>query len=89
LTEPVLLFGIPFDFVLFALTLLGIAVFHRHTLPIALAGLGVVTAYKLIFTGFKDGSGLVGLGLHLGHEFSLLSNLFLLLDGVRAFVAAL
>jgi Na+/H+ antiporter NhaD/arsenite permease-like protein len=81
LTEPVLLFGIPIDFVFFALTLLGIALFHRHTLPIALAGLGVITAYKLIFTGFKDGAGLVGLGLHLGHEFSLLSNLFLLLMG--------
>ncbi len=81
MTEPVLLFGIPLDFVLFALTLLGIALFHRHTLPIALAGLGVITAYKLIFTGFKDGAGLVGLGLHLGHEFSLLSNLFLLLMG--------
>jgi Na+/H+ antiporter NhaD/arsenite permease-like protein len=81
LTEPVLLFGISFDVVLFALTLLGIALFHRHTLPIALAVLAVITAYKLIFTGFKDGAGLVGLGLHLGHEFSLLSNLFLLLMG--------
>jgi hypothetical protein len=27
------------DFILFALTLLGIALFHRHTFPIALAGL--------------------------------------------------
>jgi Na+/H+ antiporter NhaD/arsenite permease-like protein len=81
LTEPVLVFGIPFDFILFALTLLGIALFHRHTLPIALAGLGVITAYKLAFTGFRDGPGFAGLGLHLGHEFSLLSNLFLLLMG--------
>jgi hypothetical protein len=68
LTEPILLFGIPFDFVLFALTLLGIALFHRHTLPIALAGLAVIAAYRLSFTGFKDGAGLVGLGLHLAHE---------------------
>ena len=74
-------FGIPFEFVLFALMLLGVALFHRHTLPIALAGLGVITAYKLIFTGFRDGAGLAGLGAHLGHEFSLLSNLFLLLMG--------
>jgi Na+/H+ antiporter NhaD/arsenite permease-like protein len=66
---------------LFALTLLGIALFHRHTLPIALAGLGIITAYKLIFAGFKDGVGLLGLGLHLNHEFSLLANLFLLLMG--------
>jgi hypothetical protein len=80
-SEPVLLFGIPFDFFLFALTLLGIALFHRHTLAIALAGLGVITAYKLTFTGFKDGPALVGLSLHLSHEFSLLANLFLLLMG--------
>jgi hypothetical protein len=29
--------GIPVDFVLFALTLLGVALFHRHMLPTALA----------------------------------------------------
>ena len=81
MAEPVLFFGIPFDFILFALTLLGIALFHRHTLPIALTGLGIIVAYKLSFTGFQDGAGLAGLGLHLAHEFSLLSNLFLLLMG--------
>ena len=81
MSGPVLFLGIPFDFILFALTLLGVALFHRHTLPVALAGLGVTTVYKLIFTGFKEGAGLAGLGLHLGHEFSLLSNLFLLLMG--------
>ena len=79
--EPILFFGIPLDFVLFALTLLGVALLHRHTLAVALAGLGVITAYKLIFTGFRDGAGLSGLAHHLGHEFSLLSNLFLLLIG--------
>lgn len=81
MTEPILLFGIPIDFVLFGLTLLGIALFHRHTLPIAIAGLAVITVYKLIFTGFKDGAGFTGLGLHFTHEFSLLANLFLLLMG--------
>ena len=81
MTEPILVFGVPFEFVLFALTLLGIALLHRHTLPIALVGLGLITAYKLAFTGFKDGRGAAGLGLHLGHEFSLLANLFLLLMG--------
>ena len=81
MTEPILLLGIPVDFALFALTFLGIALFHRHTLPIALAGLAVITGYKLIFTGFRDGAGLAGLSLHLTHEFSLLANLFLLLTG--------
>ena len=83
MTEPILFLAIPFDFVFFALTLLGIALFHRSTLPIAVVGLGLITAYKLVFTGFKDGAGLVGLGLHLSHEFSLLANLFLLLMGLR------
>src|SRR5436190_17905210 len=32
--EPPLVFGIPVDFVLFALTLAGVALFHRHTLAI-------------------------------------------------------
>ena len=81
MTDSILIFGVPSEFVLFALTLLGIALLHRHTLPIALVGFGVIAAYKLAFTGFKDGPGLAGLGLHLRHEFSLLANLFLLLMG--------
>ena len=81
MTEPILLFGVPFDFILFATTLLGIALFHRHTLQIALGGLLAITAYKLSITGFKDGAGLGGLLIHLSHEFSLLANLFLLLMG--------
>ena len=81
MTEPILLFGVPFDFILFAATLLGIALFHRHTLPIALGGLVAITTYKLSITGFKDGAGLAGLFIHLSHEFSLLANLFLLLMG--------
>ena len=47
------LFGIPVDFILFALILIGVALFHRHTLRVALTGLGVITLYKLFFTGFN------------------------------------
>ena len=36
-------FGIPVDFILFALTLLGVALFHHHTLYVALTGLAVIT----------------------------------------------
>ena len=79
--DPILVFGIPVDFILFALTLLGIAVFHNHTLPIALSGLAAVIIYKLAFTGFKTGAGLAGFGLHMQHEWVTLANLFLLLMG--------
>ncbi len=78
--EPVLLLGIPVDFILFALTLLGVALFHRHTLPVALTGLATIIVYKLAFTGFKFGAGL-GLGQHMAHEWVMLTNLFLLLMG--------
>ncbi len=73
--------GVPIDFILFALTLAGVALFHHHTLQVALLGLAIVTLYKLGFTGFKTGTGLNGLGLHLLHEWVILSNLLLLLLG--------
>ena len=76
-----LIFGIPVDFILFALTLLGVALFHHHTLPVALTGLSAIIIYKLIFTGFKFGAGLDGLGHHMAHEWVTLANLFLLLMG--------
>ena len=79
--EPILLSGIPVDFILFALTLLGVALFHRHTLPVALTGLAAIIAYKLAFTGFKFGTGFAGLGQHMAHEWVILANLFLLLMG--------
>ena len=79
--EPLYFLGIPVDFILFALTLLGVALFHHHTLAVALTGLAVVTLYKLVFTGFKFGTGLAGLGLHLQSEWVILANLFLLLMG--------
>jgi Na+/H+ antiporter NhaD/arsenite permease-like protein len=81
LIEPILVLGIPVDFLLFALTLLGVALFHRHTLPVALTGLSTIVIYKLVFTGFKFGAGLGGLGQHMAHEWVTLANLFLLLMG--------
>lgn len=73
--------GVPVDFILFALTLAGVALFHHHTLSVALTGLAVITLYKLGFTGFKGGAGLPGLGMHLAHEWVILSNLLCLLLG--------
>jgi len=54
---------------------------HRHTLFVALAGLAIITLYKLGFTGFKEGAGLAGLARHLGHEWVILTNLLCLLLG--------
>ena len=79
--KPVFILGIPVDFILFGLTLLGVALFHHHTLYVALTGLAAVTLYKLIFTGFKFGAGLTGFSLHMQHEWIILANLFLLLMG--------
>ena len=79
--EPLYLLGIPVDFILFALTLLGVALFHHHTLQVALTGLAAIIAYKLTFTGFKFGTGFAGLALHMQHEWVILANLFLLLMG--------
>ncbi|MGI8890043.1 MAG: citrate transporter [Chthoniobacterales bacterium] len=76
-----LLFGIPIDFILFGLTLLGVAIFHRHTLRVALAGLCTIALYKIFFTGFKTGLGASGFLFHLGHEWVILLNLFCLLTG--------
>lgn len=73
--------GIPIDFILFALTLLGVAVFHHQTLRVALTGLAAIVLYKLAFTGFKFGQGFAGLALHMQHEWVILANLFLLLMG--------
>ena len=79
--EPIVVFGIPVDFILFALTLLGVALFHHKTLQVALTGLAAIVAYKLVFTGFKHGAGLDGLAHHMAHEWVTLANLFLLLMG--------
>jgi hypothetical protein len=48
--QPVHLFGIPVDFILFGLTLLAVALFHHKTLEVALIGLVAVTLYKLAST---------------------------------------
>jgi Na+/H+ antiporter NhaD/arsenite permease-like protein len=73
--------GVPVDFILFAITLAGVAIFHHHTLRVAVIGLVVITTYKLIFTGFSGVAGFAGLGQHLQHEWVTVANLFGLLLG--------
>jgi Na+/H+ antiporter NhaD/arsenite permease-like protein len=79
--EPLYLVGIPVDFILFALTLLGVALFHNQTFAVAMTGLAAITLYKIGFTGFKTGTGIGGLFGHLAHEWVTLANLFCLLMG--------
>ncbi|MBI3621730.1 MAG: citrate transporter [Nitrospirae bacterium] len=68
------LFNIPIEFVMFGLTLLGVAIFHHRNFEVAVGGLGVILAYKLFFQELS-------LTAHLAHEWHLLLNLFGLLLG--------
>ena len=73
--------GVPIDFLLFALTLGGVALFHHHTLRVAVIGLAVITLYKLVFSHFGGVPGGAGLLALLGHEWVTVANLFGLLLG--------
>lgn len=66
--------GIPIEFVLFGLVLIGVAVFHRRTFEVAVAGAGVITAYRCLAPAFSPVH-------HLQGEWPLLLNLFGLLMG--------
>ena len=80
-SEPPSLGPIPVDFLLFGCVLAGVALFHHHTLRVALAGLVVITTYKVLFSPFAHGAGLAGFASHLAHEWVLLVNLLFLLVG--------
>ena len=73
--------GIPLDFFLFGLTLLGVALFHHHTLKVALTGLAIITFYKLGFADFSGTPGFAGLFKLMGHEWVTIANLLGLLLG--------
>jgi Na+/H+ antiporter NhaD/arsenite permease-like protein len=74
-------FPVPLEFVLFGLTLVGVAIFHHHTFRVSLVGLGAIVLYKLLFTGFQFGPGLNGLAASFAHEWVILTNLLGLLTG--------
>jgi Na+/H+ antiporter NhaD/arsenite permease-like protein len=76
-----MIFGIPFEFFIFAFTLLGVALFHDHTLKVALIGLIAVLCYKLFGVGFARGHGFDGFIAHMAHEWVILANLLCLLVG--------
>jgi Na+/H+ antiporter NhaD/arsenite permease-like protein len=72
---------VPLEFVFFACVLLGVALFHHHTLPIAVGGAVFIGLYKVLFSPFTFGAGITGLVGHVGHEWVILLNLLLLLLG--------
>jgi len=78
--NPISLVGIPFEFMLFAGILLGVALFHHQTTKIALVGLGLLLSYKLLMTDFD-------LMDHAYHEGLTLINLFGLLIGFAILAA--
>ncbi len=75
------LFSIPVEFVLFAATLLGVALLHGRTLQVAILGAVLIACYKMVFSPFATGAGLLGFGAHMVHEWVILANLLLLLVG--------
>jgi Na+/H+ antiporter NhaD/arsenite permease-like protein len=68
------LLGIPVAFVLFGMTLLAVALLHRWTFEVAVAGLAVIVTYTLFTTDLDFVA-------HLTHEARLLANLLGLLLG--------
>jgi Na+/H+ antiporter NhaD/arsenite permease-like protein len=72
---------IPVEFILFGVTLAGVALFHDRTLEVAAIGLAAILTWKLARAGFHEVAGLEGLALHLEAEWVILANLFLLLMG--------
>ncbi|HEV7577315.1 MAG TPA: citrate transporter [Caldimonas sp.] len=73
--------GIPIEFILFAAVLAGVAVFHHHSLRVALIGLLAITVYKIAFSSFHGVPGAAGLVAHLASEWVLVINLWLLIVG--------
>jgi Na+/H+ antiporter NhaD/arsenite permease-like protein len=67
-------FGVPVEFILFAATLLGVALLHGQTLYVAVVGMVAIAGFKLGFTDFS-------LVRHMAHEWVTLANLLGLLLG--------
>jgi Na+/H+ antiporter NhaD/arsenite permease-like protein len=78
---PVAIGPVPVDFILFACTLLGVALFHHRTFTVAVTGLTVILLWKFLVVGFRHGAGLEGFTLHVEEEWVVIANLFLLLLG--------
>jgi len=73
-------YGVRIEFILFGLTLVGVAIFHKHTMWVALAGLAVLLIYKFsFFPDFSLAHHILGGEGHEGEWRTLLNLLGLLL----------
>jgi Na+/H+ antiporter NhaD/arsenite permease-like protein len=72
--------GIRIEFILFALTLIGVAIFHHKTMYVALGGLAAILAVKFAFSDFSLTEHIVGTASREG-EWRILLNLLGLLFG--------
>ena len=72
---------VPVEFLLFAVVLTCVALFHAHTMRTAIVGALGIALYKIVWSPFKTGAGVMGFVGHLGHEWVILSTLLLLLLG--------
>jgi len=73
--------GIKIDFIIFALTLVGVALFHKHTMYVALIGLALELTTKIVFNAdFSLVTHVFGNQFHEG-EWRTLLNLLGLLFG--------
>jgi Na+/H+ antiporter NhaD/arsenite permease-like protein len=72
--------GIRLEFILFAITLIGVAVFHHKTMYVALCGLAAILISKYIFTDFSITEHVIGTATKEG-EWRILLNLLGLLFG--------
>jgi Na+/H+ antiporter NhaD/arsenite permease-like protein len=74
------IFGIRPEFILFGLTLAGVAVFHHKTMVVALLGLASILIFKYGFTHFSMSEHIFG-SAHKEGEWRILVNLLGLLFG--------
>jgi Na+/H+ antiporter NhaD/arsenite permease-like protein len=89
--QPLNVAGIRIEFILFGLTLLGVAIFHHRTFEVALTGMLAIVGYKLFFdTGYHFHEHFLGQNSIIEQlsdkhqrqgEWSILVNLFGLLLG--------
>jgi Na+/H+ antiporter NhaD/arsenite permease-like protein len=73
--------GIRLEFILFALTLIGVAVFHHKTMYVALIGLAAILIAKYAFTDFSLAGHILGNAARPEGEWRILLNLLGLLFG--------